>query len=256
MGKKKSKTSKQKQAKTARKLSKVFAKKLGVSEGKPEAMVVDSKKKHNNSKRLMKKPRRARKEKLTAGVPSKTKGPVNPEQKEFDRQQASMFERERMVEWKRNSGPKKSNTGAVIPTSAVQLQPATFLATDADKSTAQLLHETVQKVSGLEGIGSSFSSSGMVTSMQPGQSSLAAAVAASGGSRWTDTAAPEQQPAVQNNPWAVLDTGDDDNENGQHAHHNHRQQPAPPSFQFAPPSFSFGNTTTPASTAQDFDPDL
>jgi hypothetical protein len=46
MGKKKSKTSKQKQAKTGRKLSKAFTKKLGISEGKPEDMVIANSTRH------------------------------------------------------------------------------------------------------------------------------------------------------------------------------------------------------------------
>jgi len=260
MGKKKSKTGKQKQVKTARKLSKIFAKKLGVSEGKPEAMVLDKNNSFASSTTAIKKKKARRADKNTkaagaaGGKATATAASARgkAEREDFDRQQASMFERERFMEWKRNGG-KKGNQATTTSAAVLQLQPATFLATDADKSTAQLLNEAAHQVSGLTGIGA-VATVGMdlQPQQQPGMSSLAAAAGVAGMSRWAAEAedAAEQEKQRQKNPWAVLDTGhDSDTEQ----HTGLMQQQQKPAFQFAAPSFSFGVNNN---HADDFDTDL
>jgi hypothetical protein len=103
----------------------------------------------------------------------------------------------------------------------------------------------------------------MQQGQQPGQSSLAMAVANST-ERWTAQAdSPDK--AQRMNPWAVLGTGDDDDDDddaGAGIHFASQQQTSQPSpFQFAPATFSFGgntNTTNTTNFAMDgeMDPDL
>jgi hypothetical protein len=283
MGKKKSKTSKQqqKQAKTGRKLSKTFAKKLGISEGKPEDMVIansnaavatTTNKKCKHARRS-RNPMKDSKAMAIAAQKKATPGTAATEKKDFESQQASMNEREKYVTWKRNDIKKNNTKNNASSTLSNQnplqlLQPATFCATDAEKSTSQLVQETLHSVSGLSGIGttatSAFSNNthmNMNQGQQQGQSSLAMAVAASSTERWTAQAdSPDR--AERTNPWAVLGTGDDDDDDDAGIHGARQQQiPQPSPFQFAPPTFSFGNDNTITNNnnfamAGEIDPDL
>jgi hypothetical protein len=283
MGKKKSKTSKQKQAKTGRKLSKAFTKKLGISEGKPEDMVIANSKaatetsgnKKGKNARRARNPMKDSKAMADAAQKKATPGNGATEKKDFESQQASMNERERHVTWKRNDIKKNNNSKNATASSTMSmsnqnplqlLQPASFCATDAEKSTSQLVQETLHSVSGLSGIGATATSpfsnnTHMQQGQQPGQSSLAMAVANST-ERWTAQAdAPDK--AQRQNPWAVLGTGDDDDDDaGAGIHFANQQQISQPSpFQFAPATFSFGdnnNATNTSNLAMDgeMDPDL
>jgi hypothetical protein len=282
MGKKKSKTSKQKQAKTGRKLSKAFTKKLGISEGKPEDMVIANSKAatHTTANKKGKQARRSRnpmkdsKAMAAAAQKKATPGTGATEKKDFESQQASMNEREQQVTWKRNDIKKNNNSKNATASSTMAmsnplqlLKPATFCATDAEKSTSQLVQETLHSVSGLSGIGavatSPFSNNthmNMNQGQQPGQSSLAMAVANST-ERWTAEAdSPDK--AQRKNPWAVLGTGDDDDDDaGAGIHFASQQQISQPSpFQFAPATFSFGDNnnanTTNFAMDGEMDPDL
>ena len=284
MGKKKSKTSKQKQAKTGRKLSKAFTKKLGISEGKPEDMVIANSNAaaHTSGNKKGKQARRARnpmkdsKAMAAAAQKKATPGTGATEKKDFESQQASMNERERHITWKRNDIKKNNNSKNATASSTMSmsnqnplqlLQPATFCATDAEKSTSQLVQETLHSVSALSGIGATATSpfsnnTHMQHGQQPGQSSLAMAVANST-ERWTAQAdSPDN--VQRKNPWAVLGTGDDDDDDdnaGAGIHFASQQQISQPSpFQFAPATFSFGdNTSSNTSTLAmdgEMDPDL
>jgi hypothetical protein len=275
MGKKKSKTSKtkQKQAATGRKLSKTFAKKLGISEGKPEDMMVDRNSKAATS--VNKKNKHARRSRtpmkdskaMIAAQKKATPG-INEEKTDFDTQQASMNERERFVTWKRNDIKKNNSKNNASSTLSSQsplqlLQPATFCATDAEKSTSRLVQETLHQVSGLSGIGANVTFSNTTHMNQGGQSSLAMAVASST-ERWTAEADDSPDKAERKNPWAILGTGDEDDSDddaGMQGAGQRQQIPQPSPFQFAPPTFSFGNTTNDNSNnniamAGEIDPDL
>jgi hypothetical protein len=285
MGKKKSKTSKQKQAKTGRKLSKAFTKKLGISEGKPEDMVIansnaatqTSGNKKGKQARRARNPMKDSKAVAAAAQKKATPGTGATEKKDFESQQASMNERERHITWKRNDIKKNNNNNnsknATASTMSKQnplqlLQPATFCATDAEKSTSQLVQETLHSVSTLSGIGATATSpfsnnTHMQQGQQPGQSSLAMAVANST-ERWTAQAdSPDE--TQRKNPWAVLGTGDDDDDDDDDAgagiHFANQQQISQPSpFQFSPATFSFrDNTSTNTNSlamTDEIDPDL
>jgi hypothetical protein len=278
MGKKKSKTSKtkQKQAATGRKLSKTFAKKLGISEGKPEDMMVDrnssaatSMNKKNKHARRSRNPMKDSKA-MIAGQKKASPG-SNEEKTDFDSQQASMNERERFVTWKRNDIKKnnsKNNASSTLPSqNPLQLlQPASFCTTDAEKSTSCLVQETLHQVSGLSGIGANVAFSNTTHpsqgGQQQGQSSLAMAVASST-ERWTAEVDDPPDKAERKNPWAILGTGDedDDDDAGMQGARQQQQIPQPSPFQFAPATFSFGNTTNDNSNnniamAGEIDPDL
>lgn len=199
-----------------------------------------------------------------AAASQKKAAPGNAaEKKDFESQQASMNERERHVTWKRND-IKSNNSKKISSTLSNQnplqlLQPASFCATDADKSTSQLVQETLHSVSGLSGIGaaSTFSNNTQMNTnqgQQQGQSSLAFAVANST-ERWTAQANSSEKVELKN-PWAVLGTGDDDDDDDAGARQQQIAQPSP--FQFAPPTFSFGdnNNTNNFAMAGEIDPDL
>jgi hypothetical protein len=261
MGKKKSHTSKKKQTRTGKK---TFVKKLGVSEGKPEAMMTDNTTKMNGNKNARRSRGNIMKDSKAMAAQKKSPSGTNEETKDFDRQQKSMVERERHVDWKRNGNKnisKNTSASSMLSTPALQLmQPATFCATDAQKSTSQLVQETLNQVSVLSGIGATTAtSSDMNMGQGRQQSSLAMAVAASQPLAGTDTErwtaeADSVDVAQRKNPWAVLDNGDDDD-----IADNARQQqiPQPSPFQFAPPTFSFGNNdNNNLSTACEIDPDL
>jgi hypothetical protein len=289
MGKKKSKTGKQKQVK---KLAKTFAKTLGFSEGKPEPMSLDgsnkkarratgrrsktrllessngkdsysqqpeasslsqkkqavnleqqelSRKKQAINREQQELSRKKKAINQEQQELSRKNRPVNQEQQDFNRQQASMLERQHAMQWKRNITKTK---GVFQP---LQLAPASFAATDADKSTEQLVYETAQKVQVLGGIGYT----GFPNPQQGGQSSLAAAAGVS--SLWADPALNKADAAhvSTTNPWAVF--GDDGDSDAGDSHLQQQSQLRP--FSFAPPSFSFGNPTTSAMSS-DMDPDL
>jgi hypothetical protein len=269
MGKKKSKTSKQK-AKTGRKLSKTFAKKLGISEGKPEDMVVDKNNGKSNAatagNKKNKHPRRSRtpmKDSKTIAAQRKATPGSTEEKKDFESQHASMHERERFIDWKRNDIKSNSkNASSTLSTPLQFLQPATFCATDGEKSTSQLVQETLHQVSGLSGIGATSTFSNTQTQQGRQQSSLAMAAATSTSlaatERWTAEAdSPDK--SQRKNPWAVLGTGDDEDDDDADIHGATQRQITQPSpFQFAPPTFSFGdnNNSSNFAMADEIDPDL
>jgi hypothetical protein len=270
MGKKKSKTSKtkQKQAATGRKLSKTFAKKLGISEGKPEDMMVDRNSSAatsvNKKNKHARRSRTPMKDSKTMTAQRKATPGSNEEKKDFDSQQASMNERERFVTWKRNDikNNNSKNASSTLASPLQLLQPATFCATDAEKSTSRLVQEALHQVSGLSGIGATaptFSNAHTNQGRQEGQSSLAMAVANST-ERWTAEADDSPEKAARENPWAILGTGDDDDDDDTGIHGAIQQQiPQPSPFQFAPPTFSFGsssNNNNNIAMTGEIDPDL
>ena len=153
MGKRKSKTAKQKQKKAAKKLAKSFAKKLGVS--------VNSKAKKNASGIVVgvvdknAKVQQRHNRNKSKKVPLASNSPVKSEDfKEFEREQASMREREIAVDWKCNfnSGGRRGKKGRKT-SPAIAFQPASFAVSDAEKSTGKLMEEAANQVQHLGGIG-------------------------------------------------------------------------------------------------------
>jgi hypothetical protein len=184
MGKRKTKTGKAKQAKATTRLAKQFAKKVEIS-----------KEKKKEKKPFAQKPKQQAKKKKT---------PQRDE--EFERERQSMVER---ITWKRNTGPAKK----------MDLHPARFAATDKEKSTSQLVNETMQQISTL----------GTAPSLQQ---PVHAVNTLSTSSLWAN---PALLPvADSSNPWAVLDDDDDDDQN------EVKVAPPPTMFQFAAPTFQYG----------------
>lgn len=214
---------------TSKRLAHMMAKKLGVSAVKPEkqngivvATVAKPPKKHR--------PRPTQRERwlIKATQPHASRHrreqqPNNEEKADFQRQQQSMHERHSTVAWKRNATTAK----------AIQLKPATFT---LKKSTTQLIAETVDGVSHLQGIGG-----GESLATRPLLQRIAAATAA---------ALPPLGAATtgsMGNRFAALEERDEPDSKPR------------PLFAFAPPTFqlpSSSPTPTPTPAAEEIDPEL
>jgi hypothetical protein len=211
MGKRKSTTAKKKQAKSATKvLSKSTNGKIG-NAGK--GFTLQAVKTANNPK--------AKK--------------IDDEQKEFDRLQASLVEREMTVEWKRNKkSTRQSRRSKGKPTTSAKklldltAQPATFAVKDSEKTTSQLVQEVVSKVQKLEGIGETRTMNSLGSAFLRPETPPA----------WS----PEE--VVQtSNPWAVLD--DESSPPDRLPTTTPNCTPTSNFFQFAPASFSLGINVDP-----------
>ena len=221
MGKRKSKTSKQKQAKSAKRLAKVFSKKLGISDEDKMALSSSSKPRPKKASRTADKMKFASASKAQIKrLQRKKKALTSPEEEEFRRQQASLVERELSIEWKRNR-PKKTNNKKTAP---MDFAPASFAATDAEKPTQRLVEEAAAQVHTMQGIGTA--------NFIPLAGSSLQAMAAAGQS-WSA----EGEIPKTSNPWAVLN--DEEEESAR------PPTMAPASFQFAPASFSLGDNVDP-----------
>lgn len=274
MGRKRSKTQKQKQQKATNKLAKAFGKKMGMNDVDSK-MKIDvggvsnssSKSSLTSSQKLLRKIAREKQKKAAATSSdsqssSSTKKQQSPHMRDFVRQQASLREREMRIEWKRNT--TKRNRSATAATK-IHLTPASFAATDAEKPTDQLIGETTQKVSnwnGLEQQQQSAQQHRATPTKQLPSFSTPFSTPLAQSSPWTA----EEDDGVannSNNPWAVL--ADEDEENEQH--HSQQKQPqssikpiptlfAPTSqFAFAAPTFLAPSSAQSLPT-NDVDPDL
>ena len=219
MGKKRSKTSKQKQAKAASKQFGVSIKKgSGGRERAAVALLENSQKIKQNLRNKASLETRRKQTKNHVTQPNNDK---NHTKNDFEEQFKSLEARHQ------NTTSKQSS----VKHTTLNLTPATFVVDDTEKSTQRLVQEATSKVQSLEGIGEKNMTSSLLqesTMFQPLQSSVAAA--------WTQASSLLES----NNPYAVLHQADSDEE---------KEKPLsnPVLFQFAPPSFT---------VAQDVDPDL
>ena len=261
MGKKNSKVAKQKQARKAKQnlVQRQGAKKMGgvaVSKGmnskfqqakSPAVLVVGNiprkiKAQETNSSKTSISPKIQMKNPLRKvflspqpTVSGKKKN-AQDEQKEFERQMASMQERQLAIDKKKKKSKRKSQKPAL------EFQPASF---SMKKSTQDLLQETVNQMESMSGVGVA-SSNTTSTPIRTNQS-------------WAVVKDPTDG-MNQNNPFAAL--GDDSDEEDVAK----EWDPRIPNFNMAPASFSLlpRTTPTPAPTPcrfgddddDDFDPEL
>jgi hypothetical protein len=167
-------------------------------------------------------------------TPSKS---AKDEKSDFDRQFLSLQEREWAITM---AGSKKKKKGT--PVAPVQLQAASF---SVDKSTNQILQETVVRMETLRGVGQEQANATPVISNQG----------------WS-TVLESKEPKNDVNPYAAFHEDSDDDNDWNVSSKKEPANPfqmAPPSF--TPPSFSFAPATTPAPSPaaghmDDVDPDL
>lgn len=218
MGKKKSKTSKQKQAKAAAK-----SLKCRVVQEQHIKVETPGGKKNKKSK-------------------GKRNSMDYDEKEEFRRQQASMHERQLAEEQQRKrmkrGNNKKSNT------KMFQFQAPTLIVDDAKKSTAQLLTEVTSKAQGWDGIGNQQQQQTQAfgTTPQNGAISLKTVFQ-------TSTMLKPQSMPESKNPFAALGGDDSDDEETDMK----TKESATALFQFAPATFSMPASST---ITSDIDPDL
>lgn len=211
MGKRKSATAKKKQAKSASKaLSKCSKGKIGKS-GKDFAMQVEKTPINHKVKKF------------------------TEEQKEFDRLQSSLVEREMTIDWKRNKrSTRQTRRNKGKPTTPARKSlnltttPASFAVTDAEKTTAQLVQEVATKVQNLEGIGQARRMNSLRGALSQPETPPA----------WS----PEED-TLTNNPWAILD--DVSSPTAGLPTTTPNCTPTSNFFQFAPASFSLGINVDP-----------
>ena len=251
MGKRKSKTSKQKQAKASAKSLKARV----IKEQPPR-------KERNNPFGNSSKPRK----------PKSSSNNLS-EQDEFQRQQASMKERlmattqrekqvkdrQRKQQRGRQQQQKEGQNQQPIVPSAFAFAAPTLLVDDNMKSTTQLMTEVTSKAQGWQGIGvESHNASGMVQHQdpQPPQHkpiSLQQVYQSASHQQQMQQISRGPQISKSKNPFAALEHDDSDDE---------EQARAPPTlFQgFAPASFSISKTPITGSSTtnaqQEMDPDL
>jgi hypothetical protein len=143
------------------------------------------------------------------------------EQKEFQRQMASMHERQlAAISSSKTNNNKKSNQAPV------NFQPASF---SLQKSTTDLLHETVSQMQGMVGVGTAATVNNTLTPIRTNQS-------------WAVSQGPLSP--SRRNPFAALgdDDDDDDSDNEWNPKKNQQVQSA---FTLAPATFSILPRTTP-----------
>jgi hypothetical protein len=219
MGKKKSKISKQKQAKAAAKSMK---------------------------SKVIKEPHQPRNKQADKAVAGKKKG--QSEKKDFEKLQASMQER-LLAELQQEQRVKK-NRGKKF--SSFQFTAPTLILEDAKKPTTQLMTEITTKAQGWEGIGNGSSQQ----QQQQQQLAQAAGSFISLKQVFQNSSLqekPRQRPLQLNstNRFAALHADDEDDEDNSSKKPTAKFQFAPATFQFTPASFSM-----PSSTSNDVDPDL
>lgn len=293
MGKRKSKTAKQRQVRSAQRgLGKAFGRHLIVSGASksssgtigttiaaaaaaggggtnPTKLIAQRQKEsqHGTSSGTTQKTERfLRKKRFTTKVsgPSSRKNgsKIDDEDNEFRKQQASLMEREMVVEWRRvgrcgKAGMMSSSTEAKEPitgaaaSSLAFIAPASFQLPNTAKSTQQLLQEVSN---GVETLGVSAPppkdpfSHGSLLSALPRVDTITNH--SNNNNYWTIPN--DQERRKNNNPWAVLDDQEDeDAAAAKLGIHDGKNMTMPSSkmnpFQFAPASFALG---------VDVDPDL
>lgn len=251
MGRRKSKTAKSRQKRVASKLAKQFSKKGG----NPEVTVVSHTKiasgKSNSNSSVPKFGASTNIKTKKSGLKCSSANKIprrshrrDVQDVDFDGQRRSLFERQHQREitmtWKRN---KPDKLVASTPfSSPFQLQPARFCVTDAEKTTSQIFDETLQKVEALT------TNTEIDAAIRSVTQNLSTAV------NLSDWIAPSEASARESssNPWAVLQDDDEDEIKGKTS-----TDPAPPTFQFAPPTFEVKQSVShPQNFSCDIDPDL
>ena len=220
MGKKKTKTARQRQNKAASKLANSFAKKLGVSVesqriGKQLQVLPD-----NNKKKTVHKKKKSTKTIHWERRTHKTSKKDVADDEDFAREHASVQARGHAKHGKR---PAKKQT-------ALQFDKPTFALFNHQKSTDQLIQETMQKVQFTNLLGHSSSANAAPWN---GTVPLPTPVLA--------TPTPASSPMPNTNPFAALQHHDDDEEEDE----DHQKPKA--ALTFAPPSFA---------APEEIDPDL
>jgi hypothetical protein len=251
MGKKKSKSSKQKQTKAKNNVGKasslggVMVTKGAAGKGaayKAEAQSLispsDTQNSHKGQPNMQMMKRNKFGSKKMPKKPFMTpSASAKDEKSDFDRRFVSLQERE----WAKDmAGSKKKKKGT--PVTPVEMQAASF---SVDKSTNQILQENVVRMETLTGVGQEQANATLVASNQG----------------WAAALEPEQ-PKNDVNPYAAFHEDSDDENDWNVSSKTEPVNPfqmAPPSF--APPSFSFAPAATSApipavGDMDDFDPDL
>jgi hypothetical protein len=218
MGKKKSKISKQKQAKAAAKSLK---------------------------SKVIKEPHQPRNKQAAKAVVGRKNG--LSENKDFEKQQASM--QERLLATLQQEQRAKKNRGKKF--SSLQFTAPTLVLEDAKKPTTQLISEITAKAQGWEGIGNGGSQQQQQQQQERGVSAAISLKQVFQNS--SVQGKPRQRPLQLNstNRFAALHADDEDDEDNGANKPTPKFQFAPPTFQFAPASFAM-----PSSTSNDVDPDL
>lgn len=220
MGKKKSKTAKQKQV--TKKFGGLSVKKGG---GREQGTVVLAP--TNKAKAPLKKSA-ANKRLRQARPENPNKSGLLGKKDEFRVQMKSMQERNTYERINKNKGKAKS----------LQLAPATLITNDKSKSTQQLVGEATTQIHGMNGIGQQQQ---QFQQFPFTPSNRLQVMAAQIHDAWTE----EESPLEADNPYASLHQADSDDEEEQ-------QTKKAPLFQFAPASFGLPSTTI----DDDLDPDL
>lgn len=242
MGKKRSKTAKQKQAKAANRPDKKFggvSVKKGGGRSKNDVIMIETtsnSKYKTNNKNNKKRMNGFKFEQLS----STSKHKKDAEHEEFDRQMASTQKRHLK---------KSGHFTSTVPTFA----PATLCIDDSTKSTTQLLQETTTKIQAA-GIGGSAVHHPPPSTLLLQQSSLARATNAS--NTWSATHNTSITSILEsNNPYAVLEGHDSDDDDDDDEHHGGATQ-QPLMFRLAPPTFSLETNKNTREHEEDIDPDL
>ena len=231
MGKRKSKTSKQKQAKAAAKSLKakvVRKEQVHVATDDGSGNKANAK----NKKRVM-----------------------NGEYADFQRQQASMQERH-MAETRRLKSNKKRGKKNI---SSFAFHAATLVVDDAQKSTNQLMGEVANKVQGWDGLHEqqqpqniTYSNSALPSTTNHQPISLKQVYQNTQVQQQQQQFIQQKQKQKKKNQFALLQNDDDDSDNEETG--NGQLNGSKPLFQFAPPSFAIPSFGGGASV--DDDPDL
>lgn len=233
MGKKRSKTAKQRQARaTTSKRFGVMVKKGGGRE-QASPFVLDPKKKPTNEK--------SRKSLLFENANKASKNQPATKTDEFSLEMRSMEERH--AQW--SSSKKKKKKGG--KKHSFNFAPSAIAVDDKDKSTERLMDETAARVKDLK-----VQLGQQQHETPPFRSSRLQDLAKNNPLAWSNH---ESSPLESNNPYAVLE-GDDSSEENTTVTSNVSSKQNP--FQFAPASFDISTTvsTVPQSEPLDIDPDL
>lgn len=241
MGKKRSKTAKQKQAKASRRDKKfgTLVVKGGTktkSVGGNVQLTIDhkssNKKKRNNHNNNTKSNKNKMDGSAQFSSPLQREKKQDQEHDDFDRQMASAQDRHHHAA-NTNNRSNNHNNGM-----APSFAPATLCIDDSKKSTTRLMEETTGRIhDGLSGIGG--------TLPQPTHQKSSLQQATSATNVWSAHNTTNNTPSVleRDNPYAVLE-GHDSSDDEDHGDAHYRQeQPTLPLFRLAPPTFSLQSDT-------------
>jgi hypothetical protein len=280
MGKKKSKVSKQKQAKAKRqhkaktalgaavvmKKGQQQQQQLPIDGGSKRVLSSSGNGSSNNGKRALTNGKDVAINKGNKNssfqFPSTTKKQLqqqrqpdnNDEKAAFDREMASLQERQYA---KNNQGKRKSSKKSAQNDGGLVFQAPAFT---LEKTSTQIMDETVNKLQTLEGIGRQQ----VVQQQQPIFASSSLQYASWNISQQsTTTAEKEEEPQIASkNPFAALGADSDDDSDNEWTVKPEEENKAKdaPFFAMAPPSFNFTSSFVPfnaaATSGDDIDPDL